>query len=287
MDPRILAVLKYIEQNITEQIDLEEVSSKIGLSKFYFERLFQAEVGESFYAYFKRVRMHNAACRLKWTNLSIYEIAIGYGYSSNAAFTRAFRAFFGVSPTEYRSNEEAWDPEAFYNSRFEGLSFDDPPKVQIRDIGSYCCMFRRYYGPYETVQESWRDFVERLPDPLRGSEPGRARFLGRVYDDPRVTPPNEIRYDCCYVFADAQDARIQLDEVSDCLVTTDPGLYAVVDNNREPRPRPEVYAYVLDKWMPKTNYHYSDVPALEFFTKCPVEANSTWAPACTMLVPLE
>src|SRR5690554_1773075 len=88
MDARILAVLKYIEQNITEQIDLEQVSSKIGLSKFYFERLFQAEVGESFYAYFKRVRMHNAACRLKWTNLSIYEIAIGYGYSSNAAFTR-------------------------------------------------------------------------------------------------------------------------------------------------------------------------------------------------------
>lgn len=287
MDARILAALKYIEENVSEQIVLEEMAAKAGLSKFYFERLFQTEVGESFYAYFKRVKMHNAACRLKWTNQSIYEIAIGYGYSSNAAFTRAFRAFFGVSPTEYRSHGEAWDPETFHKDRFEGLSFDDPPTVHVRDIGPYRCMFRRYYGPYDTVQDSWRDFLERLPEPLRNTDRVGARYLGRVYDDPQVTPPDEIRYDCCYIFADDQDARLQVDEVRERLVTTDPGLYAVVDNNRMPRPRPEVYAYVLDKWMPRTNYQYSDVPALEFFTKCPVEANGTWAPACTMLVPLE
>lgn len=142
MDNRILASLKYIEQNITDPIELEAMAEKVGLSKFYFERLFQAEVGESFYAYFKRVRMHNAACRLKWTSQSIYEIAIGYGYSSNAAFTRAFRAFFGVSPTEYRLNDDTWDPETYHKGRFEGLSFETPVKIQVRDIGSYRCMFR-------------------------------------------------------------------------------------------------------------------------------------------------
>jgi AraC family transcriptional regulator len=287
MDNRILVSLKYIEQNITDPIELEAMAMKVGLSKFYFERLFQSEVGESFYAYFKRVRMHNAACRLKWTRQSIYEIAIGYGYGSNAAFTRAFRAFWGVSPTAFRTDDGSWDPEMFHKERFEGLSFEDPVRIQVRDIGSYRCMFRRYYGSYDNLQDSWRDFVERLPEALRGGDQRGARFLGRVYDDPRVTPPDEIRYDCCYVFGDDQDIRLQLDEVKGSLVTTDPGLYAVVDNNREPRPRPEVYAYVLDKWMPKTNYRYSDVPALEFFTQCPVEANSTWAPTCTMLVPLE
>jgi AraC family transcriptional regulator len=287
MDTRILATIKYIEQNVTEQVELEAMAAQAGLSKFYFERLFQAAVGESFYAYFKRVKMHNAASRLKWTNQSIYEIAIGYGYSSNAAFTRAFRAFFGVSPTAYRADNASWDPEAFHKERNGGLSFDIPPKIQVREIGAYRCTFRRYYGPYETLQNSWRDFLERLPDALRGGEEGGARFLGRVYDDPRVTPSDQIRYDCCYVFADTEDARLQLDEVKDRLVTTDPGLYAVVDNNREPRPRPEIYAFVLDKWMPKTNYRYSDVPALEFFATCPVDANRTWSPPCTMLVPLE
>lgn len=287
MDARILAAIKYIEQNISEQIDLAEMAAKVGLSKFYFARLFQTEIGESYYAYFKRVRMHNAACRLKWTNQSIYEIAIAYGYGSNAAFTRAFHAFFGVSPTEYRSNDKDWDPEVLYRNRPEGLSFDDPPNVHVRDIGAYRCMFRRYYGPYDTIQDSWRDFMQRLPEALRGNDQVGARYLGRVYDDPRVTPPDEIRYDCCYVFADEQDARLEIGEVRDRLMTTDPGLYAVVDNNRAPRPRPEVYYYILDKWMPRTNYRYSDVPALEFFTRCPIEANSTWAPVCTMLVPLE
>lgn len=282
MDARILAALKYIEQNIAEDIDLESTAAQVELSKFYFDRLFQTQVGEPFYAYLKRVRMHGAAARLKWTNQSVIDIATGYGYGSNAAFTRAFRAYWGVSPTAYRSNNEAWPAELHY----EGLSFENPPRLQVRDLGTYRCMFRRYYGPYTTLQDSWRDFIDRLPEALR-SDDMTARYLGRVYDDPRITPPDEIRYDCCYVFADAEDARLDLDEVRDGLVTTDAGLYAVIDNNHDPRPRPEVYAFVLDKWMPTTNYRYSDVPALEFFPECPVEANSTWAPACTMLVPLE
>lgn len=287
MDIRILAALKYIEQNISEPIDLEAAAAKVKLSKFYFERLFQTEVGESYYAYFKRVRMHNAASRLKHTSQSIYEISIAYGYGSNAAFTRAFRTFWGVSPTAYRSDNASWDAETFYRQRNNSVSLDTAPRIQTRDIGSYRCLFRRYYGPYSRMQDIWRDFLDRLPDALRGGDEAEARFLGRVYDDPRVTPSNEIRYDCCYVFADDQDARLQLDEIKDHLVTTDAGLYAVIDNTRNPRPRPEIYAYMLDKWMPTTNHNYSDVPGLEFFTECPIKANSTWAPVCTMLVPLE
>lgn len=285
MDHRILSALKYIEQNISEPIDLDAIAAKVRLSKFYFERLFQAEIGESYYAYFKRVRMHNAASRLKHTTQSIYEIAIAYGYGSNAAFTRSFRSFWGVSPTAYRSDHASWDAEAFYRDRNTGVSLKVAPKIQTRDIGSYHCMFRRYYGPYTRMQEIWRDFLDKLPEALRSDS--EARFLGRIYDDPRVTPPDEIRYDCCYVFADDEDVRLQLDEVKSNHVITDPGLYAVIDNTCNPRPRPEIYAYILDKWMPTTNYNYSDVPGLEFFTECPVQANSTWAPVCTMLVPLE
>lgn len=287
MDKRILAALKHIEQNISDTIDLDAIATKVGISKFYFERLFQAEVGTSYYAYSKRVRMHNAASRLKHTNQSIYEIAMIYGYGSNAAFTRAFKTFWGVSPTAFRADEKSWDAEEFYRKRNGGVSLEVAPKIQLRDVGSYHCMFRRYYGPYTRMQEIWRDFVDRLPDALKTGEESDARYIGRIYDDPRATPPDEIRYDCCYVLAGDQDVRLRLDEVRDNLVVTDSGLYAVIDNTSDPRPRPEVYAYMLDKWMRTTNYRYSDAPGLELFTGSPVEANSTWAPVCTMLVPLE
>jgi AraC family transcriptional regulator len=286
MDSRILAALKYIEQNVSETADLGAIAARVKLSKFYFERLFRDEVGESYYAYVKRIRMHNAASRLKHTNQPVYEIAAAYGYGSNAAFTRSFRAFWGVSPTAYRSDSSSWDAEEFYRERNVGVSLDVAPNIQVREVGSYTCMFRRYYGPYTRMQEIWRDFLDRLPQVLRSGEAG-AQFLGRVYDDPRVTPADEIRYDCCYVFADHHDARLQLDEVRNNLVITDAGLYAVVDNTQNPRPRPEIYAYLLDKWMRTTNYSYSDAPGLELFTENPVEANSTWAPVSTMLVPLE
>jgi AraC family transcriptional regulator len=282
MNARILAALAYIEEHISEQIDLGSTAAEVGLSKFYFERLFQAEIGQPFYAYLKRVRMHGAAARLKWTNQSMLDIASGYGYGSNASFTRAFRSYWGVSPTAYRSDDESWSAVPHY----QGGSSENPPRIQVREIGSYHCIFRRYYGPYSTLQDSWSDFLERLPEPLRGSEL-TGPFLGRVYDDPRITPAHEIRYDCCYVFADAEDARLGLHPMRDGLVTTDAGLYAVVDNNREPRSRSEVYSFVLDKWMPTTRYRYSDVPALEMFMESPAEANSPLAPACTMFVPLE
>jgi len=287
MDRRILATLKSIEQNMSEPVDLGTIAAEVKLSKFYFERLFQAEVGESYYAYFKRIRMHNAASRLKHTNQSIYEIAVAYGYGSNAAFTRAFRSFWGVSPTDYRADRTSWDAEAFYRERNLSLSLDVAPNIQIRDIGSYHCLFRRYYGPYTRMRAIWQDFLDRLPEALRGNYDAEARFLGRIYDDPRVTPPDEIRYDCCYVFADDRDPRLQLEEIRSNLVTTDAGLYAVIDNVRNPRPRPEIYAYMLDRWMPTTSYNYSDAPGLEFFAGNPVEANRSWAPVCTMLVPLE
>lgn len=287
MDHRVLAALKYIEQNISEPIYLGEAAAKVKLSKFHFERLFQAEVGESYYAYLKRIRMHNAASRLKHTKQSVYEIAIAYGYSSNAAFTRSFRSYWGVSPTAYRSDDVSWDAEAFHSHREGGVSLAVAPNIQIREVGSYRCLFRRYYGPYTRLPEIWSDFIDRLPDALKSSDGTEARFLGRIYDDPRVTPPHQIRYDCCYIFADEEDARLQLAEVKDNLVTTDAGLYAVIDNTRDPRPRPEIYAYMLDKWMATTNYNYSDIPGLEFFAGCPIKANSTWKPVCTMLVPLE
>jgi len=272
---------------MSEPMDLGTIAAEVKLSKFYFGRLFQAEVGESYYAYVKRISMHNAASRLKHTNQSIYEIAIAYGYGSNAAFTRAFKSFWGVSPTEYRADGKSWDAETFYQERNGGVSLEVAPNIQIRDIGSYQCLFRRYYGPYARMQEIWQDFLDRLPAALRCDNEAEARFLGRIYDDPRVTPPDEIRYDCCYVFADDKDARLQLDEVANNLITTDAGLYAVIDNTRNSRPRPEIYAYTLDRWMRTTNYSYSDAPGLEFFAGNPVEANRSWAPVCTMLVPLE
>lgn len=281
MNKKILAAIIYLERNLAEHITLEEVSSRVGLSKFYFERLFQTEVGVSFYAYLKRIRLHNAACRLKWTNQSVYEIAIAHGYGSNTAFARAFRSYFGVPPTEFRAGASR---ELAIGQAGAG---GDPPRIHVRDIGAFHCLFRRYYGPFETIRDSWRDFIERLPAELLDGHHGRTRFLGRVYDDPRITPPREIRYDCCYAFASAEDARLYMAGSDDLLITTEPGLYAVIDNLRAPRTRTEIRGHVLEQWMPRTRYHYSDLPWLELFSTSPLESNRSAAPACTMLVPLE
>ncbi|MDE7298884.1 MAG: helix-turn-helix transcriptional regulator, partial [Lachnospiraceae bacterium] len=67
-----------------------------------YQRLFREAVGDSVMKYVARRRLLLAAEELAGTDESVLEIAFRYGYDSHEGFTRSFRAYMGVTPTEYR-----------------------------------------------------------------------------------------------------------------------------------------------------------------------------------------
>jgi AraC family transcriptional regulator len=95
-------VLRYIHRHIHEPLDRETLASVAGFSIPHFHRVFTAHVGESAISYVRRLRLDRAARKLRMGAVDITEVALTAGYDSHAAFSKAFRQQFGMSPREFR-----------------------------------------------------------------------------------------------------------------------------------------------------------------------------------------
>ena len=97
---KIDEIINEIENNITSDIDYEALASKMTLSVYEFRRIFAFVVGIPISEYVRKRRLSLAACDLM-TNpkANIQEISEKYGYSTLAAFSKAFSEYHGFSPT--------------------------------------------------------------------------------------------------------------------------------------------------------------------------------------------
>jgi AraC family transcriptional regulator len=99
---RIEDVKRYIWAHIHEPLDRETLASVAGFSIPHFHRVFTAHVGESAISYIRRLRMERAGRKLRMGAVDITEVALAAGYDSHAAFSKAFKQQFGLSPSEFR-----------------------------------------------------------------------------------------------------------------------------------------------------------------------------------------
>lgn len=100
-DP-IEQVQKYIRLNLSEPLTREVLAEIAGFSIPHFHRVFTANTGESAIGYVRRLRLVRAGQKLRMGAVDIMEVALVAGYESHAAFSKAFRKQFGVSPNEFR-----------------------------------------------------------------------------------------------------------------------------------------------------------------------------------------
>lgn len=95
--------LWYIESRLGEPVTLDDVADASGLSRFHLSRTFASVVGQPVVAYLRARRLTEAARELTSGAPDILQVALGAGYSSHEAFTRAFRDQFGLTPDEARA----------------------------------------------------------------------------------------------------------------------------------------------------------------------------------------
>jgi AraC family transcriptional regulator len=95
-------VIRYIRKHISEPLDRERLAAVAGFSVPHFHRVFTAQVGESAISYVRRLRLERAARKLRMGAVDITEVALAAGYDTHAAFGKAFKGQFGLSPSEFR-----------------------------------------------------------------------------------------------------------------------------------------------------------------------------------------
>ena len=103
-------IKRFIEGHLRDaDLSANSVAKGLGLSARYTRMVFTAE-GEGIAEYIMRRRLEESASQLRnalWRGSSITDTAFAWGFSSTAHFTRAFKARFAVTPTEYRRDRSA------------------------------------------------------------------------------------------------------------------------------------------------------------------------------------
>lgn len=103
----VIDVIKnYIEHNYCRDIKLSMFSEKYFFSQKYLSKLFKNKYNIGIYEYALKLRMEHAKKMLRDNSLQIQEISDRLGYSNNNYFSKAFKTYYGVSPSEYREQEQ-------------------------------------------------------------------------------------------------------------------------------------------------------------------------------------
>lgn len=96
---RIIAEsLVYIEKNLKRKINIENVANYVGYSKFYFSRMFKQEMNISVMQYVKERKVMCASESILRGD-KILDVAIEYGWESHSGFIKAFKSYYGFSPS--------------------------------------------------------------------------------------------------------------------------------------------------------------------------------------------
>jgi AraC-like DNA-binding protein/DNA gyrase inhibitor GyrI len=99
---RIQRAIDFIEEHLTEKLDLKQVAANAYFSPSHFYRIFHALTGHSVKQYIRRRRLNEAALRLIRTNDRLIDICFDCQFGYQESFTRSFKSVFGVSPGLFR-----------------------------------------------------------------------------------------------------------------------------------------------------------------------------------------
>ncbi len=259
---RMLRVLVHIRDHLDDNPGLKELAAVAHFSPFHFHRIFRGMVGESLQAHLRRLRLERAAFRLVTTDDAVIQVALSAGFESHAAFTRAFGAAMGCSPSQWRargSYAAEWSDPARH---LAGQKKEKTMNVEIVQEEEMRVAFVRHTGPYDQCGEAWDRLCTHLG--AQGRLGGGCRFIGLSYDDPEITPAEKIRYDACVTvdgdFEAEGDIGVQVLPGGAFARTTHFGPYENLKLT---------YGELLGRWLPAAGRRYKLDPTREVYFNDP------------------
>lgn len=239
---RINRVIDHIGTHLDDALDLAALAGVAHFSPWHFHRIFQAMTGETPAGHVRRARLEAAAARLlRRPRESALSIALGVGFGSAEAFTRAFSAQFGTTPSAWRrgggqrhadaragalrairlrlrkANQDAarrlaQDRQYWPVGAVIARGID--MQIELKSLPAMRLAYLRHTGPYgqPSIPETWARFNQwREKNGLLN--PGRLS-MGIGQDNPAITPPEKLRYDCCVQvdddFTPARDEQLPI-----------------------------------------------------------------------------
>jgi AraC family transcriptional regulator len=283
------AVERAVEQvvdGLDHALDLEALAKRAALSQFHFHRVFRGMVGETPLELHRRLRMERAAFSLLNEDTSVTQVAFAAGYETHESFSRAFRVYYDLSPTEFRkgnplSTSSCERPYRVELAARSGIHFEPGPRprpftfsarreaimnVEIIQMPEFRVATVRHLGPYMRISEAFARLGEAVARTgLLG--PG-SKMIAIFHDDPETTPAAELRSDAA--LSVAPDAVIPpgLGEA-----TIPAGRYACARHVGPYEGLPDSWARLMGQWLPASDERMkNDGVSYEIYRNTPQDA---------------
>ena len=189
---RINKVVAYINNHLDETLDLKTLANEAALSDFHFHRIFKALKGEAIGGYITRLRLEATGRLLRYTALTIEEIAFNIGYETPASLSKAFKKQYGISPTEYRTNKDTYimkkeiiNPDLALKAP-KIVTLEPKNLIYVALTGAYGSLdYGKAYEQLWAVIKAQKLFTKGIES------------ICISYDDPKITEGSLQRSDVC------------------------------------------------------------------------------------------
>lgn len=254
-------IMSYVYKYVDTDINLDELSLKLNVSKFHMHRIFKNEFGRNIYESIKSIRLQKASSLLLTNKHStITEVAKMCGYSSHTSFIKAYRSKFSMTPSSWRDigyieyiDEILKDSISATNSNanFSTLS---PKIVKTQKIKAY---YIRHRGYDKSIRNSW----QKLQTWALCNDLQTYQQIGLHHDNPTITPLSE----CSYVAAISLTE--ELEDISLPMFIIPSGVYAQFDFKGKYGDVLKFMNWVYFKWLIDSGYETTTNPPYAIYHK--------------------
>ena len=256
-------ILYYIYTHIEINIDLEELSIDLKVSKFHMHRIFKEVFGRNIYESIKSIRLQKASNLLLTNKYStISNVANMCGYSSQSSFIKIFKERFGQTPKQWRkggykdySNKILEQLEIAKKSTAD-FSNIVPDIVKMPAMKSF---YIRNKGYSANIKETW----QKLQTWVLINEIKSYKQIALFHDNPTITPLNDCQYIACIV--PNEEEKINSDRLPSFNIAS--GVYAKFDLKGKKGDILKFIHWVYHEWLPKSEYETTTKPSYTVYRK--------------------
>lgn len=273
---RLNAAIRYIDENLTGDIEYEKLGQIACCSAYHFQRMFSYIAGMPLSEYIRKRRMSLAAVDLQGGNAKIIDVAAKYGYTSPTAFNRAFQSVHGISPSSVKNDgvEVKSFPPITFKITVKGvdeLNYRIENKGAFRIVGKSYPLSREIEQNFLQVPQMWQDAV------LDGT-------IEKIISLMNNAPQGVLGVSAC---SDAEEWRyyIAVSSTADIDASLEAyiipaGLWAVFPGAGTGKSIQELERRIVTEWLPTSGYEFTEGPDIEvYFNPNPENtAYEVWIP---------
>lgn len=259
-------VMEYIETHLEEEIDFNMVSKIAGVSEYHFRKMFSYISGMTLSSYIRKRRLSKASFELIQTNAKIIDVAIKYGYDSADGFTRAFKEWFGVNPSEvkYTKNFKVF-PRMTFQLTIKGgsnMNYRIEKKEAFKLVGvkgQVPIEFEGINGEIIKIAQSITEEQRELLQSYRNEDIKTVVNASFDFDDKRYEEKGNLNHLIGSITTlDIDFGDFDVVEVPACT-------WAIFScEGQFPTLLQDTWGKISSEWLPSSNYELINVPEISF-----------------------